>query len=49
MDWGNGAKFPSYANAASNTRLVGKQIGLLLQKLHDMKGFSYDKIHCIGS
>ncbi|CAF0926951.1 unnamed protein product [Adineta ricciae] len=48
VDWGNGAKFPSYPNAASNTRLVGKQIGLLLKKLHSMKGFAYDKIHCIG-
>ncbi|CAF1041590.1 unnamed protein product [Rotaria sp. Silwood1] len=48
VDWGHGAKFPLYTNAASNTRLVGKQIGLLLQKLHNMKGFSYDKIHCIG-
>ncbi|CAF0740905.1 unnamed protein product [Adineta steineri] len=48
MDWGNGAKAPLYANAASNTRLVGKQLGLLLKKIHEMKGFSYDKIHCIG-
>ncbi|CAF0756734.1 unnamed protein product [Rotaria sordida] len=48
VDWGHGAKFPLYTNAASNTRLVGKQIGLLLQKLHNMKGFAYEKIHCIG-
>ncbi|CAF3013108.1 unnamed protein product [Rotaria sp. Silwood2] len=48
VDWGNGAKFPLYTNAASNTRLVAKQIGLLLQKLHNIKGFTYEKIHCIG-
>lgn len=49
VDWGDGAKFPLYPNAASNTRLVAKQIGLLLQKLHLMKGLSYDRVHCIGS
>lgn len=48
VDWGDGAKFPAYANAASNTRLVGKQIGLLLEKLQATKGISYDKVHCIG-
>ncbi|CAF4399896.1 unnamed protein product, partial [Rotaria magnacalcarata] len=49
VDWGNGAKFPFYPNAASNTRLVGKQIGLLLQKLNNIKGLSYDKVHCIAA
>ena len=44
-----GAKLPLYANAAANTRLVGKQIGLLLQKLRELKGLSYEKVHCIGS
>jgi hypothetical protein len=48
VDWGMGAKFPLYANAAANTRLVGKQIGLLVQKLRELKGLSYEKVHCIG-
>ncbi|CAF3377208.1 unnamed protein product [Rotaria socialis] len=48
VDWSNGAKLPFYPHAASNTRLVGKQIGLLLQKLNNIKGLSYDKVHCIG-
>ncbi|CAF0827221.1 unnamed protein product [Rotaria sordida] len=48
VDWGGGAKFPFYANAVANTRLVGKLIGLFLKKLHKLKGISYDKIHCIG-
>lgn len=48
MDWGDGAKFPLYSNAVANTRLVGKQVGLLLQKLQQLKGVSLDKVHCIG-
>ena len=49
IDWGLGAKFPAYNNAASNTRLVGKQIGVLLSRLQQLKGLSLDKVHCIGS
>ncbi|CAF0989739.1 unnamed protein product [Rotaria sp. Silwood1] len=48
IDWGGGAKFPFYSNAVANTRLVGKQVGLFLQKIHKLKGISYDRIHCIG-
>ncbi|CAF0991636.1 unnamed protein product [Rotaria magnacalcarata] len=48
VDWGNGAKFPLYPNAVANIRLVGRQVGLLLKKLHDLKGISYDRMHCIG-
>jgi hypothetical protein len=48
IDWGNGAKFPAYANAASNTRLVGKQVGILLERLKKLKKMSFDKVHCIG-
>jgi hypothetical protein len=48
VDWGNGAKFPYYANAASNIRLVGREVGVLLQKLQELKQISFDKVHCIG-
>ncbi|CAF3266545.1 unnamed protein product [Rotaria sp. Silwood2] len=48
VDWGNGAKFPLYNNAAANTRLVGKEIALLLKKMKTLKQLSYDKVHCIG-
>lgn len=48
VDWGNGAKGPIYPNAAANTRLVGRQIGLLLEKIQKAKKLSYDKVHCIG-
>ncbi|CAF4798813.1 unnamed protein product [Rotaria sp. Silwood1] len=48
VDWGNGAKFPLYNNAAANTRLVGKEISLLLKKMKTLKQLSYDKVHCIG-
>ncbi|CAF4007835.1 unnamed protein product, partial [Adineta steineri] len=48
VGWGNGAKFPFYPNAVANTRLVGKQIGVLLERLHELKGISFNKVHCIG-
>ncbi|CAF1126987.1 unnamed protein product [Adineta steineri] len=48
VGWGNGAKFPFYPNAVANTRLVGKQIGVLLERLHELKGISFNKVHCIA-
>lgn len=47
MDWTNGAKGPSYAVAAANTELVGRQLGMLLVDLID-KGMSPKNIHLIG-
>jgi len=49
--WGEGAKFPLYYTAAANTRIVGKQISLIVDKIQQA---FYNKtkhvlnVHCIG-
>lgn len=51
VDWGAGAEFPLYNNASSNTRLVGRQVCLLVkavQKVFYESQPSDLKIHCIG-
>jgi hypothetical protein len=51
VDWGAGAEFPLYNNASTNTRLVGRQLGLFI---NDMRNVYYSKVpkqlsvHCIG-
>ena len=49
--WGDGAKFPLYYTAAANTRLVGRQIGLIVNKIHQILYNNTKKVlnvHCIG-
>ncbi|KAK4874998.1 hypothetical protein RN001_011420 [Aquatica leii] len=47
VDWETGAKGPQYANAAANTEVVGRQLGILL--LHMIKnGLQPDLLHLIG-
>ena len=49
--WGNGSTFPLYNNASSNTRLVGKQTGLLINAIKSVFYPSTSSkfiIHCIG-
>ncbi|CAF0766349.1 unnamed protein product [Brachionus calyciflorus] len=49
--WGNGAVFPLYNNATSNIRLVGKQVGILINKIRSQYFASNPRslnIHCIG-
>lgn len=37
VDWEGGASMPNYLRAAANTRLVGKQLAMLLQgNLHNI-------------
>ncbi|XP_065173787.1 uncharacterized protein [Atheta coriaria] len=48
VDWGNGATLPNYVKAAANTRLVGKQLGMLLSGMVDKVGFSVRNIHLVG-
>uniref|UniRef100_A0A1I8MV01 Lipase domain-containing protein n=1 Tax=Musca domestica TaxID=7370 RepID=A0A1I8MV01_MUSDO len=48
VDWENGATFPNYVRAATNTRLVGKQLAMLLKNLQDYKGLNLAKTHIIG-
>lgn len=47
MDWSTAAKGPQYAQAAANTEVVGRQLGLLLDKMVKL-GLDPDHIHLIG-
>ncbi|XP_050672179.1 uncharacterized protein LOC126970395 [Leptidea sinapis] len=48
VDWEGGASMPNYLRAAANTRLVGKQLAMLLQGLSDHIEVRYEDIHLIG-
>lgn len=48
VDWEAGALLPNYVRAAANTRLVGKQLALLLKGLQDFKGLELERVHIIG-
>ncbi|XP_037920542.1 uncharacterized protein LOC119657613 isoform X2 [Hermetia illucens] len=48
VDWENGATLPNYVRAAANTRLVGKQLAMLLRNLQEHKGLNLAKTHIIG-
>ncbi|XP_034489839.1 uncharacterized protein LOC117793589 [Drosophila innubila] len=48
VDWENGATFPNYVRAAANTRLVGKQLAMLLRHLEQHKGLNLMRTHVIG-
>ncbi|KAH8299242.1 hypothetical protein KR044_013093, partial [Drosophila immigrans] len=48
VDWENGATFPNYVRAAANTRLVGKQLAMLLRHLEQHKGLNLMRTHLIG-
>ncbi|XP_017045609.2 LOW QUALITY PROTEIN: uncharacterized protein LOC108091100 [Drosophila ficusphila] len=48
VDWENGATFPNYVRAAANTRLVGKQLAMLLRNLQQYKGLDLMRTHVIG-
>ena len=37
-----------YATPCQNTRVVAKQLQLLLQRLHNEAGMQYDDVHIIG-
>ncbi|XP_018015225.1 uncharacterized protein LOC108672111 [Hyalella azteca] len=48
VDWENGATVPNYMRAASNTRLVGRQVGRMVESLMKATNTSLDKFHLIG-
>lgn len=48
MDWENGANLPNYVRAAANTRLIGKQLSMLIKGLQEHKGLNLTKVHIIG-
>lgn len=49
MDWSAGAVDPNYVRAAVNTRLVGKQVALLVESINEslVKPIN-DRIHIVG-
>ena len=51
VGWGNGATFPYYNNASTNIRLVGRELGLMINAIADTF-YQTDpqmfRIHCIG-
>ncbi|XP_018575805.1 pancreatic lipase-related protein 2-like isoform X2 [Anoplophora glabripennis] len=47
MDWHVGARGPQYTNAAANTELVGRQLGMLLELMVE-KGMQPRDMHLIG-
>ncbi|XP_053688797.1 uncharacterized protein LOC128738017 [Sabethes cyaneus] len=48
MDWENGATLPNYVRAAANTRLVGRQLAFLLQRLETHNKLNMSRVHLIG-
>lgn len=48
VDWGKGAELPNYVRAAANTRLVGKQLSILLKGLIEKTGLEARTMHLIG-
>uniref|UniRef100_A0A1B0ALW8 Lipase domain-containing protein n=1 Tax=Glossina palpalis gambiensis TaxID=67801 RepID=A0A1B0ALW8_9MUSC len=48
VDWENGANLPNYVRAATNTRLVGKQLAMLINNLKEHKGLKLSRTHIIG-
>lgn len=48
VDWESGAIFPNYVRAAANTRLVGRQLSLLLGSMKERLGLNLTTVHLIG-
>lgn len=48
VDWESGAIIPNYVRAAANTRLVGKQLAMLIQGLEHHVGLQLHQVHLIG-
>lgn len=48
VDWEAGASLPNYVRAAANTRLIGKQLALLMKNLQDHKRLDLNRVHIIG-
>ncbi|XP_054770778.2 pancreatic lipase-related protein 2-like [Lytechinus pictus] len=48
VDWKEGAGRLNYAQSRANTRVVGRDIGKLIEKLRSTMGASYGSMHIIG-
>ena len=48
VDWAAGAVDPNYVRAAVNTRLVGKQVSVLINTINDNIGNINNNTHLVG-
>ena len=48
VDWEAGASVPNYVRAAVNTRLVGKQVAILISSFVKTYNVSLSQFHLIG-
>ncbi|XP_071487026.1 pancreatic triacylglycerol lipase-like [Diadema antillarum] len=48
VDWEEGASRANYAQSRANTRVVGKDIAKMMEKLKSVTGASYGSMHIIG-
>lgn len=48
VDWAAGAVDPNYVRAAVNTRLVGKQVALLIETINSEYGDINNNTHLVG-
>uniref|UniRef100_A0A2S2NSL3 Pancreatic lipase-related protein 1 n=1 Tax=Schizaphis graminum TaxID=13262 RepID=A0A2S2NSL3_SCHGA len=48
VDWEAGAIIPNYVRAAANTRLVGKQVAMLIAGLASKANLPVENVHLIG-
>lgn len=48
VDWEAGAIIPNYVRAAANTRLVGKQVAMLISGLAAKANLPIENVHLIG-
>lgn len=48
VDWEAGASLPNYVRASANTRLIGKQLALLMKELGTHKKLNLSHVHIIG-
>ena len=48
LDWSKGARKLNYYKSVANTRLVGAQVGFLIQALEDNYQISRSSLHIIG-
>ncbi|XP_042857442.1 uncharacterized protein LOC122243795 [Penaeus japonicus] len=48
VNWQKGAEVPNYVRAASNTRLVGRQVAVLIEAMNTYLNTTLDDFHLIG-
>lgn len=48
VDWEKGAILPNYVKATANTRVVGKQVAMLLKGLVENNGLQLKTTHLVG-